>query len=430
MRPYLLLFLLSCTCFSGLRAQTIEPGYLVLSSGDTLRGEVENAFWEDPPASVRFRSAPTAELRTYSALQLRGLGLTSGRRLRLELLPLDRSATTDVSRLPNNLRSYQKPEQVLADVLVDGPASLLGVTLGSVHHFFVRREAQPYFEMTERNYLKLQNGTQVIADANNYTGQLLLYFGDCKAATTAAAQVPFTADGLKTVVQAYNRECSATRQAGRETTDQKATTGRVAIRAGILAGARYNSVLFSGEAGPVADFAGLNADGRVHAQAGGYVDIVSGGRRLALHAALLASRFGRSTPVSFRPVNQSAAQSGRFTWQGTVVNLQIGLRGFAPLGTKLQLLYGGGYEINSFLKPKSELTYGGTTFDFLGGFRGTLLPYLEAGLTQGRFGGLLNGRLYESQFYAGQLVRSWSLSALLSYRLNKNVDTSPAKAGK
>ncbi|MCB2380094.1 hypothetical protein LGH70_21040 [Hymenobacter sp. BT635] len=167
MRPYLLL-LLSFTCFSGLRAQTIEPGYLVLSSGDTLRGELENDFWENPPSAVRFRSAPTAELTLYSALQLRGLGLTSGRRLRLETLPLDRSATTDVNSLPDNSRSHQKPEQVLADVLVDGPATLLGVTLGSVHHFFVRREAHPYFEMTERNYVKLHKGAQVIADANNY----------------------------------------------------------------------------------------------------------------------------------------------------------------------------------------------------------------------------------------------------------------------
>ncbi|MCB2380095.1 hypothetical protein LGH70_21045 [Hymenobacter sp. BT635] len=242
--------------------------------------------------------------------------------------------------------------------------------------------------------------------------------------------MPFTTEGLKTVVQAYNRECSATRQAGRETTDQKATAGRAAIRAGILTGARYNSGLFSGEAGTVADLTGLNADGRVHAQAGGYVDVVSGGRRLALHAALLASRFGRRNPVSFRPVDQAVAQTGRFTWQGTIVNLQIGLRGFAPLSTKLQLLYGGGYEINSFLKPKSELTYGGTTFDFLGGFPGTPLPYVEVGLTQGRFGGLLNGRLYESQYYANQVVTIWSLSALLSYRLNRDVDTSPVKAGK
>ncbi|UOQ73335.1 hypothetical protein [Hymenobacter cellulosilyticus] len=86
MRPYLLLFSVFSACFR-LQAQTIEPGYVVLSSGDTLRGEVENAFWEDPPASVRFRSAPTVELITYSALQLRGLGLVSGRHLRLELLP-------------------------------------------------------------------------------------------------------------------------------------------------------------------------------------------------------------------------------------------------------------------------------------------------------------------------------------------------------
>ncbi|UOQ73336.1 hypothetical protein [Hymenobacter cellulosilyticus] len=154
------------------------------------------------------------------------------------------------------------------------------------------------------------------------------------------------------------------------------------------------------------------------------------GRRLALHAALLASRFGRTKPVSFRTLSQNGAQPGSFVWRGTVVNLQIGLRGFAPLGTKLQLLYGAGYEINSFLNPKSELTYGGYTQNFLGGFRGTLLPYLEVGLAHGRFGAQLNSRLYAGQIFAGQHVASWSLNALLSYRLNKDVDQPASKTSK
>ncbi|PJJ52867.1 hypothetical protein [Hymenobacter chitinivorans] len=424
MRPYLLLFLVFFACIVSVRAQTIEPGYLVLSSGDTLRGEVENDFWEDPPTAVRFRPTPTTALTTYSTLQLRGLGLGSGRRLRLELLPLDRSATTTVGHLPSSARSFQKPEQVLADVLVEGPASLLGVTLQGVHHFFVRREAQPYFEMTERNYLKLQNGVQVVADANNYQGQLLLYFGDCPAATAATARAPFTAAGLTTVVQAYNRECSATRQAGQELAADKVPANRTIIRAGLLAGVRYNSFQFDGAPGAATDVAGLNADGRVHAQFGAYADVVGGGRRLALHTALLASRFGHAQPVSLR----YSKGTGSFIYRGTLLNLQVGLRRFVALSPTTQFIYGGGYEINGYLRPESEITYGASKDDFLVGFRGTALPYLEVGLVHHRFGLQVHSRLYQDQYYADYRVSVWALGAVLSYRLS--ADTDQPAAGK
>lgn len=57
MLPRLLSFLPFFLLFSFRSfAQTYEPGLLVRSNGDTLRGEIENGFWVEPPTFIHFRS--------------------------------------------------------------------------------------------------------------------------------------------------------------------------------------------------------------------------------------------------------------------------------------------------------------------------------------------------------------------------------------
>ena len=67
-----LLLLLTASLFGSLqtRAQTFEPGLLVRSNGDTLRGEIENDFWTEPPALIRYRSAPNNPSQALSQLLL------------------------------------------------------------------------------------------------------------------------------------------------------------------------------------------------------------------------------------------------------------------------------------------------------------------------------------------------------------------------
>ncbi|GGE98316.1 hypothetical protein [Hymenobacter cavernae] len=410
-------------------AQQFEPGYLVLSHGDTLRGEVENEFWEEPPTAVRFRKAPDERLQSFPAGQLRSVCLSTGRLLRRELLPIDRYAEVRLQYLTTGVPHKQVPESVLADVLVEGPASLLGIIINETKHFFVRREGQPYLEMAERHYLASQNGQMNVFDGNDYKSQLLVYFGDCESAVKASETVPFTAEGLKKVVQAYNLQCSAKRQAGQEVIPDKLQRARVAVRAGVLAGMRYNSLRFSESNNPENTLGGLNADGRAHLQGGGYVDVVNAGRRLALHSSLLVSSFGNRKPVAFAATPTVSA--GSFEWHGTHVYLQFGLRGFIPVGSSYQIMLGGGYELNTFWNQTSVLYFGSGHSDFLYGFNGTPLPYLETGLSRGRFGLLVNGRLYETQNYyqytstdpITYTIFPVSLNVLFSYRLNANSDT-------
>lgn len=440
-------------------AQVFEPGYLVLSPGDTLRGELENEFWSDPPKMVRFRPTAAAPIVTYRASQLRAVQLASGRLMRRELLPIDYAATKNPGQLVYGLTMQQQPDSLLADVLVEGPATLLGVEWGQVRHFFVRREQRPYLEMTERRYLDNggPNGV-VLRDGNNYRGQLSLYFGDCAPAVAAADRAQFTATDLIGVVQAYNEQCSATRQPGRRIEAERSAAGRIKLQVGPLLGVRYTSMRVRTKDAPGPEAQTLNGrqlGGAPSPQPGLYFDVLEGGRRLAVHTALFGYRLGRVTPLPSPDGNQQ--WRGTLDWRALAATLQLGLRGLLPVGSHYVLLAGTGVEMSRFWVQGNTIRYGtgtatrrgaadqplATSATFGLGFAGTKLPYLELGVRRQRLTLLLIGRVYGRQEFddpltVGKLItypngarggigytysaRTISTALVVSYQLNADSD--------
>ncbi|MEJ7662613.1 MAG: hypothetical protein WKG07_25140 [Hymenobacter sp.] len=111
------------------------------STGDTLRGEIENDFWEQPPTFIRFRRTADSPSELLKPRQLRAVSFTGGRYFRYEVLLLDRAAET---RLPDIQRGNfvdMQPDSVLAEVLLTGPVELLRVARPGAVHFEVRRPA-------------------------------------------------------------------------------------------------------------------------------------------------------------------------------------------------------------------------------------------------------------------------------------------------
>ena len=70
LKSLLLLLTASLFCSLQTRAQTFEPGLLVRSNGDTLRGEIENGFWKELLAFIRYRSTPNSPRKALSQLLL------------------------------------------------------------------------------------------------------------------------------------------------------------------------------------------------------------------------------------------------------------------------------------------------------------------------------------------------------------------------
>lgn len=201
---------------SRLWAQTYEPGLLVRSTGDTLRGEIENGFWVEAPTFVRYRPTANSPSVLYPASQLRAISFTNGRYFRHEALLLDQAAETRLDHLVRGSYVQLQTDSVLAEVLLAGPIELLRVVRPGATHYEMRRLGQPPLCLSERQYLRENSGGGwIITDGNNYRSQLELYFIDCPAAGSAAQVVPFTAAGLVEVAQAYATTCMPAQQPAR-----------------------------------------------------------------------------------------------------------------------------------------------------------------------------------------------------------------------
>lgn len=334
-------------------------------------------------------------LRLIPCLLFGPRGPGEGRFFRLETLPLDRGAQKQLSYLAPWLTRKPQPETFLAEVLVDGPASLLRTAVADVQHYYVRRAGQPALELAERYYLQEQGGRQRIADGNNYKGELLTYFGDCPAAVQAIGR--FEVPALVAVVQAYNRQCSTPPQAGIEYRRAgHRLIGGFAL--GLVAGGRYTACqLQAAPASATATLAGHEVGGGIRPIGGVFFDILAPGRHWALHFTRLLTRIGRRQQLA----TPSQGLIGQLDNQVTLLELRWGGRYFWSSTRRGQHFFvGSGISVPIALgSDKATLSYYDANGQFLDGsyvpdaYPFGTLPYLEAGVQQGRFTLAVDGRM-------------------------------------
>ena len=450
-----LLFLLTASLLytSQTRAQAFEPGLLVRSTGDTLRGEIENGFWTEPPAFIRYRSTPDSPSQLFQPRQLRAVSFTGGRYFRYEALPIDYAAETRLDYLSRGYVPAVRPDSVLAEVIVSGEASLLRVATPGTVHYLLRRSSRDWLDLSAHKYLhESADGAMIVFDANNYLGQLSVYFGDCPAAAEAAKTLPFTLAGLTRVVQVYNQGCSAAKQPGRSWLVQAAPRRRLSVQGGLVAGGRYNHVAST-----------LNLDeyefldSQLHPMGGLFAEIFLPGRTTSIYGELTASRFqGRQRLYSIAmynglgtgPISYSFSYTDYAAWLGEA---RIGIRNYAPLRHNQQLVLGLSYGLDKVFRPQfSTVTTGsnssptvilpapaGFTANDLWFAPQTLLPALTVGWRAQYLTLTLDGqrclddRVFDNSIGGIMMGSAWSARLTASYRLGRNPDvaklSTPAK---
>ena len=413
-------------------AQTYEPGLLVRSAGDTLRGELENNFWTEPPAFIRYRTGPDSPSQLFQPRQLRAVSFTNGRYFRYEVLPVNHAAEVQMGRLPHGYTTDIRPDSLLAEVLLEGPAGLLRTSREGITHYFIRRAGQPYLELSEQKYLRATAaGGLVVVNGNNYQSQLALYFGDCPAAYAAATKAPFTAQGVAAVVQAYNQACALTGPAGRSWLAQAQLRRRLAFQGGLLAGLRYNHFRDGAELLPQTLPC---TDCQPRPFAGLYADLLQPGRNTSLYGELGVSQFSNQR-WDYSQTNSLLSYSV-VNYQAWLVSARLGLRFFFPLPREQQWLLTLAYELNYTLHPRitSSAGYQGSyPADQLNYGLPTLLPSLGLGWRARRCTLSIDGQLYISRngegLYARFIGTNFVARASIAYRLGHNPDRAPTDPG-
>ena len=422
-----LLFALPALLLASLlsHAQTYEPGLLVRSTGDTLRGEIENGFWVEAPEFIHFRPTPNGPSQLFQPRQLRAVSFTNGRYFRYEALPINHAAEVLLNRLPRGFTTDVRTDSLLAEVLLEGPAGLLQTTYEGIAHYLIRRSGQPYLELSEQKYLRESaTGSWEVANGNNYRSLLELYFGDCPAARAAAGKASFTMRGVAAVVQAYNKECASAVPAGRSWLAQATPRRRLALQGGLLAGVRYNYFKNGYERLPETMPC---TDCQPRPFAGLYADLLQPGRTRALYGELSLSRFSNQSWEYYQ--QNSSVSYYVVNYQAWLVSARLGLRYFFPLPHERQWLLSLAYELSRPLRPTITSSTGdpvALSSEQLGYGWPSLLPSLGLGWRARRCTLSLDGQLYSSRDSDGALARvvgsNFVARASLAYRLGRNPD--------
>lgn len=423
--PLLLLF--SCVAFRSL-AQAYEPGWLLRSTGDTLRGEIENSFWQEPPTAVRFRASAAAASELLQPRQLRAFSV-GGRYFRYEALPVDHAASTELDALPRGNYLNVRTDSLLAEVLLEGEVSVLRVYRPSAPHYYFLRANQPPVAVWARRYLKMgADGYWHATDGNNYQSQLFSAFLSCPAATQAARQAAFTPEHLVAVAQAYNATCGTSRQPGRSWLVPALQPRPVALQGGLLAGLRYNRIQ-----SPASLLAPPCTDCEIHPFGGLYAELLMPSRQVALYGELSLSRFRNELAQTYY-INSTTYTMAYdvFDYRAWLGMARIGLRYFINLPHEQQLFFGPGLELNRVMGVRYTARYGllerpapGTEFSFA---VPSLVPNLGVGWRRHRYSVGVDAQLYNTAGSTQGFGSGFALRLGLGYRLGRNSDTLPPAA--
>jgi hypothetical protein len=437
-RPLLLLAAALFYSFQ-IQAQVFEPGLLVRANGDTLRGEIENGFWVEPPTSVQFRRLAEGPTEVFKPRQLRSFSLTGGRYFRYEALPIDHAAENRFEFIHRGNATNIRIDTLLAEVLVEGPVSLLRVGRLSGPHFLLLGPNQPILDLSAQQYLRQSpTGAWQRTDGNNYRGLLGMYFATCPAAFTAIQSAPFTPEGLAAVVQTYNQTCSPTHRAGRSWLPQAAARHRVALQGGVLAGLRYNRI--ERITAPISVATGACVDCQPHPYAGLYAELLQPSRTSALYGEVSFSRFTGAGTESGYQYGPTVLTDYRF--QAWLATARLGYRHFFRLPHGQQVLLGVGYELNRVVNPRLTLISGpplaeGYDMHYAAP---TFFPNVDLSWRAHRLTATLDGQMYAdsrearrnpnsiggtsaSTFFSGIFLGSnFALRLGVGYRLGRNPD--------
>ena len=423
------------------QAQVFEPGLLVRANGDTLRGEIENGFWVEPPTVVRFRRSAASSVEAFKPRQLRAFILIGGRYFRYEALPIDHAAENRFEYIHRGNATNIHVDSLLAEVLVEGPISLLRVGRLSGPHFLVLGLNQPVLDLSAQQYLRQSpTGAWKRTDGNNYRGLLGMYFATCPAAFTVIQTAPFTPEGLAAVVQAYNQTCSPAHQSGRSWLPQALSRHRAALQGGLLTGLRYNRI--ERTTAPISVATGACVDCQPHPYAGLYAELLQPSRTSALYGEVSLSRFtGAGTEISGYQSGTTVVLTD-YRFQAWLVTARLGVRHFFRLPREQQLLLGVGYELNRVLNPTLTLLSGppvAAGYDVNYAIP-TFFPNVDLSWRSNRLTATIDGQLYAdsrearsnqgavggtsaSSFFSGVFFGSnFALRLGVAYRLGRNPD--------
>ncbi|HEX8351104.1 MAG TPA: hypothetical protein VF598_14165 [Hymenobacter sp.] len=214
LRFLVLLFIPTASVFG---QADFRPGYIVLLTGDTLRGQIKTASTQHNLRQCAFRATDNAPSVEYTPKQLKGYGLPNDKQHYLSAV----IAISDTSQAAYFL-----------EVLVRGSVTLLYASNnGHDPRFFLQKTTGSREELKLIKRTVDLGGRTYVQEIRQYQQVLLTSFADCPALASAIKQARFGENSLAQIVERYNTCIGST-----AISNTTATRG-IKAQFGVLAGA-------------------------------------------------------------------------------------------------------------------------------------------------------------------------------------------------
>ncbi len=226
-------------------AQRYQPGFIVETNRDTVKGFIEYKRWDRSPVEIFFKKSLEASEEVYDPLEIKSFSVAN---------ETYESAVVDVDVSPHKIGelSYVSTPDFVKDtvfllVLVRGEKSLLYLKdRNAKNHFYIINESQQYQPLVYKQYLVGGGAGKAIAENQNYRGVLADYLKACASIQSKLGKIAYDVRPLKNLFDHYYT-CT------NKTMEQQMVRKEGKLELGVVAGASLSMLKFSGTPDYIAD---------------------------------------------------------------------------------------------------------------------------------------------------------------------------------
>jgi hypothetical protein len=242
MKPLIIALLIVLPAI-GIAQPNYQPGYVLTSNGDTLKGFINYREWAYCPSSFEFKLSQTSnDVRQFNPGTVKGFGIAGAESYTsfVGLISMNKNIFPDI---PTSLDTTRQPGEIFLKQLTTGNHITLYLNneVGK-NRFFIAGKNEAPVELKYYEYYGASKSDEVID--NLYRGQLILYVyrynnGD-KKLLSAIAEVKFEERDLKDIVDEINNIVSSDKADSLQNANEKSI-----VRP--FAGTGLNSINSSGQ---------------------------------------------------------------------------------------------------------------------------------------------------------------------------------------
>lgn len=180
------------------------PGYIIQLKGDTLHGFIDYRNWAKNPNKISFKKKMTDIRTIYKPIDIKAFSV---------LDEIYESAIVKTEISPEYTNDLLPKAELLIRIdttflqtIIKGSQNLYYYINEFDKNQFYTKQDSVYEFLIYKKYLKNQKNNTIIAENNNYIGQLTIYLQDCPTIQAKIKSTKYTIKDMKNLFSIYN-EC-------------------------------------------------------------------------------------------------------------------------------------------------------------------------------------------------------------------------------